>query len=219
MSFAGEGIQNKLWKFVIKYKKYLGIGCVIAFIGSMFLVVSSFEKTKQYSIATDIIIECQNLEKQKKYAEAYASLQTIYTKYQSLLEKNSKFQSAVNVYNYKLGLLRKNAEDAVVKIKKTTYVSQWYDYNDFSIAGEIELMHKTIISYHEKNFEECNRLFFERQMLKLPNFVANFYRAMALFDNNQKAVAREFLAQSMYKHDYTQGYAKDIIRNLFFLLD
>jgi hypothetical protein len=86
------------------------------------------------------------------------------------------------------------------------------------LAGEVELLYKIVICYENKKYESCNEIFFERQMTKMPHFIANFYRAKALFSLGQKSTAKEFLGQSLYKHDYTK-YGQEVIKNLLFSED
>ena len=217
MSFSTETIQSKLWGLIIKYKKWLGFLAVfICILGSVAVFMNIADGKKNREVV-NIIIECQDLEKQKKYQEAHEKLQIIYKDYSGFLKKYEKTNIAIDVYNYKLSCLNKNTKEAEEKILKNEYISQCWDYDNFSIAGEVLLLQKMMINYNNGDYQKCNDLFFEKKMLKLPHFIAYFYRAKAMVHLFGKEKSNEFLTQVLlYDHDYTQGYAKEIIKSLFF---
>jgi tetratricopeptide (TPR) repeat protein len=219
MSFVGESLQNKIWKFLVKYKKIVGVLCMLIFAGILSLTISSINHKHSQRKIVSIIIECQELEKTKQYTQAYKELQNIYSKYQNSLNSNKNLQYLINVYNYKLSLYTKNTSDAEEKLLKTDYYSQFWDYSRFSIAGESALLQKMIIHYNRGEYALCEEMYVKHKMQKLPHFIAAIYRAKAMIKLGQVEKAKEFLSQVfLYNHEYDR-FSKLFVKSMLFLPD
>ena len=217
MEFTGESLQAKVLKFFIKFKKII-IFCVLgAFLFQIIYTAQKAETKKQRLKLMEEIYVCRNLEKEKKYQDCDRKLQEIRTQYSKFVVKDNKMKMWFDLYHYKITLLNNNPKDLEERILNNKYISQWYEYPNFSIAGEFLLVHKMMIFYNKMEYQQCIDIYMNEKMQKLPHFIAVIIKANALIALGKNVEAIDFLNQVfLYNYDYTQDQLKGIVKNFLF---
>lgn len=215
MHFSGESLQNKVWNFISKYKRYflailVSVLCII--IGNSIININVKHENENLILQ---IIECQDLEKKNQYNEAYEKIQKSEKTYAKLLKDKPKLKYFFDLYQYKLSVLAKKPNFDIILNNK--YISQSVEYSEFSIIGENILVQKMLILYQNHKFQECIDVYMNSKMQSLPHYFAIILKAKSLMALGQKQQALDFLNQVfLYNHDYLQNQLSSIIRDFIF---